>query len=149
MRPDEETVTQELKPTLLPATTCQKLQLPGIRLYLPTSLSSAALDHLRDPTCPRPALTTSALPPVTPPWLSPPHTPAGLLNQPVSTTRGESKEAQEGRPAWDLRLCAVLACSSLLDLSHLLGWHPSQVQAGPPVPQESGAKSAEDEEPTA
>ena len=42
VRPDKETVTQWIKPTLLPSTTCPKLQTPYIRLYPPTLPSPPA-----------------------------------------------------------------------------------------------------------
>lgn len=129
---------------LQPVTSSSSHVLDCIR---PPSSHLQPLDHLLDPSCPRLALTSSVLPPVAPPWLSTPH-PCWLSPSASLTTLGESKEAQEGHLAWGLHLRAALACSCLLDLSQSLGWHPSQVQAGPPVPQDSGAKSAEEEEAT-
>lgn len=104
LRPEKETVSQRLVPPALPCETGPKLQIPYVRLSAPLALTSSpwVIPAVR-PLLPKAPLSTSRLPHAILPRLPHPTLLLGLP-QPLSVTHRESKEAQEGHLAWDLRL---------------------------------------------
>lgn len=137
VRPDKETATWNLTAISLPWKTCLKLQIPCIRLYPPPLLSSPAPGSslASGNYCPRLALSTRSMPHVILPWLSHPYSCCVSQSAALPThvrARKHRKGTWPGTCA-SPNLPGNLSC--LLDLSHLLGWHLPQVQAGSLVPR--------------